>query len=1079
MLTNDLSKFKDVIQNKAQTSVLESLVEGYSDTLSSFYSKQIKDSLVKKVLEVKDFNINSINKIVEDWYKDSNILPYIYTKLTDIWLGILNLDTTASFASENIEELRLKQRIALTDTLRLTKELNRLGSNIKYAIDTKANQKSIEDLLTRYNSLYNQITELEKKASKLEARINSLERKQEQSQRTKSKKVDVNKDIKRLSSEKATRTTKSTRYKADVLKELRKTQLQQEILTKQLSGQLNTADYGDLYLQQRNLTNARNFSEEDKARLKLAIKQYFEDSQPTKIADTKLIRYDTKREEKLYNKLLSIPETPLSRIINLSKIKSRSGAYTTATSISEEEQIQIRDRIDDLKSELARRERALSEGRISDSRIPAVQNQITRIRESIKNKEKQLKNKGITYVPITEDELSILNTSAETTKNNTKYISVDTLERLINTAKAKQTTELNRLQAEKVPEYTRTINGKTITVKEHTRFRNPLERLRRLATTEVVAAYNIGRLRDYLESGVTHVIIDNSLEGICNYCAARVQASLLKPIKLTELIKVTKSYSKIKDPANWLYLPFHPYCKCFYRPVKYNEAEPDKPIPPFDFDKYKLLLGTGVLLSSALAVAFLIAPQLRKVSPAVEQIAKEIEVSKPSTAISKIEKPINIETEDLVDSYLTLKDSMIPNTVTPTLLNRVEFQSRLNTIVDDLHKLNPELDKEDIRNLITDPILTPEAAMSNALNLLRTVDLDNPSNNFTLPLEVFRRAEDLGNLDELSEATKVRESLQGLKELEELQAYDYTPSQISSILLNQKVAVEAVQQARTKLTPALRNYNRNEQLLSKLEDSYFRSTEARPALPYLTEKELQSIRNIIDNELEIEKVFKGLASATVRLDTLLNRYDSIKSSLTDEAQQLLTEIKSLKNRILYSSRFYDYVTRSAALRERAQHLIDTFTEEVLEPRKYNLNITDLPKTTRGDISKYFKKSLDELSLKEQNLLNSSFRDRVLQKYKQTNRNLLESQGLISDLNFVEKAINRRYKLTLVRREAIKRRLLKYRDSLYSRLLKGEQIQKLMPDIESRRNISRENSTIKSTIKEIDNKLNSLDNWDSL
>jgi hypothetical protein len=385
---------------------------------------------------------------------------------------------------------------------------------------------------------------------------------------------------------------------------------------------IQETEFGKAYLQYRNTELAKQYNDSEVQRIRSAVSTYLSSS--SQVREYDLIRAISKDPS---------ATTAKSVLADTGRVGSKSRKKL----ISEEEINSYENELNSKQQELKDIQNRIAAGRVPISvrnRAGDLADEINELQQTIGESKAALKNQANQYSP-----------------GKVVKLSLDEQKALGTTRKEITVGELEQISQKGIPR---------------------TNRLKRIAVTELSAAYNLGRIADMQKQGVRRVIWNRSIERYpCVVCETRANNS---PYLIEELL--TR-----KD----LVIPAHPSCRCY---VSLDPGDRDIEPPPVAPNKFndnveKWAVGAGVaILSSALMYQMFrkysprirppsIAEQIRNIRlPQLDSLITETPVG--AVLRRKIANiPLNIQTPETVPAIITQDPDGVQS-----------VQSTLNTAVD-------------------------------------------------------------------------------------------------------------------------------------------------------------------------------------------------------------------------------------------------------------------------------------------------------------------------------------------------------------------------------------------------------------
>ena len=248
----------------------------------------------------------------------------------------------------------------------------------------------------------------------------------------------------------------------------------------------------------------------------------------------------------------------------------------------------------------------------------------------------------------------------------------------------------------------------TLLFKELTDDKRTQESIARIAKTEIVAAYNLGRYQAYLEHGIENVKWNTSLErninkddNPCTFCDARdgkvFPLSLFSnpPRQQPVLTRKTKTVNNA-NALNWLFVPVHPNCMCVLLPTKDKPSEEIlSAIEKSQYIKYAAWASGATIAALSLAVLYnalskyttpvrITANTLEEVQSTVRNVlesAIDTFKGKEEIVAELLQIPINLAIPD-IETVLNVQDNKQQQEIIQLqeqILNQAESNNKLRS----------------------------------------------------------------------------------------------------------------------------------------------------------------------------------------------------------------------------------------------------------------------------------------------------------------------------------------------------------------------------------------------------------------
>lgn len=222
-------------------------------------------------------------------------------------------------------------------------------------------------------------------------------------------------------------------------------------------------------------------------------------------------------------------------------------------------------------------------------------------------------------------------------------------------------------------------------------------RVRKIALTEISAAYNLGRLQAYINSGVKKVRWEVVEEGLypCAYCSSKRNNVYF----INDLLSQDYSNNDIKSPVLDL-IPAHPHCKCYWRAVYDNENISVTPVNKAKrYATTVLSAGAGIL-----SIAFLYRRFKQGLSASDKSLARQLEKEVRERVGEEF---VNKSMEEIGKEIITrLPEDLVPIDTR---------QEELDKQTDEIKQLNEEINNEMNSILSREDTLYPEENTSSLL----------------------------------------------------------------------------------------------------------------------------------------------------------------------------------------------------------------------------------------------------------------------------------------------------------------------------------------------------------------------------
>ena len=412
---------------------------------------------------------------------------------------------------------------------------------------------------------------------------------------------------------------------------------------------------------------------------------------------------------------------------------------------------------------------------------------------------------------------------------------------------------------------------------------SPLGRVQRVVITELATAYNIGRLRAFIESGVEYVTISNDRErgnNPCSFCEDAAALSVDNPIRISDILvrgDMKQYRTPIKSPSNLRYLVFHPFCKCYYVPSDQRD-DPDtvKSVPvvdqPTEQSVLKFILGAGlgiglIYLAFALTNRKLVQKVLQEttdivpapvtalrvdpVAPPTSLIDDIVADNRPRQLPPSVRPAINLEPSAFDNLPFAVRERIRPIALDPALPEIEKNTQVFEILVNAEVRINPGLARigQPDRRSINEIKKAQRLALSNIFGALdrdyqRNVDV------YTAKLQaVSRKIQPLDN-----------PNIPDIKTLKEVTIQERELRSISNVFLKPAIA------KRDKIV---------DRLAASMQKVVARTTNVARDTDYLDE--LESYMTRLDNQRRLQETAQG-----TYIKDAARRLQNIKQSITED-----------------------------------------------------------------------------------------------------------------------------------------------------------------------------------------------------
>lgn len=375
---------------------------------------------------------------------------------------------------------------------------------------------------------------------------------------------------------------------------------------------LQETEFGKAYLQYRNTELAKQYNDTEVQRIRGAIATYLESNSQV-------------REYDLIRAISKDPSATTAKAVLADK--NRVGSKSRKKLISEDE-------VKDYEQQLQNKQRELEDiqAQIKAGKVPiSVRNKAADLRDEVDELQQT----------IGESKASLQSQANQYSPSKVIKLSLDEQKALGTTRKEITVGELEEISQRGIPR---------------------TNRLKRIAVTELSAAYNLGRIAEMQKQGVRRVLWNRSIERYpCKVCETRARNS---PYGIDEIL--TR-----KD----LVIPAHPNCRCYVSPDPSDRDLAPPPPAPNDFNDSveKWAVGSGVAILSTALMYQMFRKYLPRVKPPsiAEQIRKvrlpqldELITETPIGAVLRREIaniPLTIRTPETVKVVVSENPQQVQN----------------------------------------------------------------------------------------------------------------------------------------------------------------------------------------------------------------------------------------------------------------------------------------------------------------------------------------------------------------------------------------------------------------------------------